>query len=197
MCIAGSRIFVQESIYDKFLEAFSAVAKYFGAAAGDPFSETTLHAPLVSKAQFDRIMGYIQVGKEEGAKVHTGGNQIGQEGYFVHPTIFTDVQPEMKIVHEEIFGPVAAITKFKDEAEAIELANNTLYGLSCAVFTQNAGRAHRVAHAIEAGLIWVNTVLETGAGVPFGGYKLSGIGRESGEIGVETYTQVKSVVLKL
>ncbi|KAM6494578.1 aldehyde dehydrogenase [Amanita muscaria] len=197
ICIAGSRIFVQESIYDKFLEALSGVAKYFGAAAGDPFSETTLHQPLVSKAQFDRVIGYIQAGKEEGAKLHTGGSQIGQEGYFVHPTIFTDVKPEMKIIREEIFGPVAAITKFKDEAEAIELANNTLYGLSCAVFTENVGRAHRVAHAIEAGTIWVNTVLETAPAVPFGGYKLSGIGREFGEQGIESYTQVKSVVVKL
>ncbi|KAM6489475.1 Aldehyde dehydrogenase family domain containing protein, partial [Amanita muscaria] len=186
----------QESIYDKFLEALSGVAKYFGAAAGDPFSETTLHQPLVSKAQFDRIIGYIQAGNEEGAKLHTGGSQIGQEGYFVHPTIFTDVKPEVKIIREETFGPVAAITKFKDEAAAIELANNTLYGISCAVFTEHVGRAHRVAHAIEAGTIWVNinsgfrtfpnltfskvnTVLETAPAVPFGDYKLSGIWNRS------------------
>jgi len=197
MCIAGSRIFVHEAIYDKFLAAITGIAQHFGASTGDPFAENTVHTPLVSKTQFDRVMGYLQSGKEEGATVHVGGEQIGKDGYFVHPTIFTNVKPDMKIMREEIFGPVTAITKFKDEAEVIEMANNTLYGLSATVFTDNSARGYRVAHAIEAGTIWVNTILDIQNGAPFGGYKLSGIGRELGQYALDTYTQVKSVHVRL
>ncbi|KAM6495245.1 aldehyde dehydrogenase [Amanita muscaria] len=197
VCTAASRIFVQETIYDKFLHKMTEIAKKRGGAAGDPFHANTQHGPQISKVQFDRVMGYIQAGKEEGATLHTGGNQIGTEGYFIHPTIFTNVKPEMKIVREEIFGPVAVIIKFKDEAEVIELANNTTYGLACSVLSQNIGRAHRVAHAIEAGTIWVNMTLGINPGVPFGGYKMSGIGRELGKYGLDTYTQVKAVHVRL
>jgi aldehyde dehydrogenase (NAD+) len=197
ICIAGSRIFVHENIYDKFLAAITGIAQHFGASAGDPFAESTMHTPLVSKTQFDRVMGYLQSGKEEGATVHIGGEQIGKDGYFVHPTVFTNVKPDMKIMREEIFGPVTAITKFKEEAEVIEMANNTLYGLSATIFTDNSARAHRVAHAIEAGTLWVNTTLDYHNGVPFGGYKLSGIGRELGQYALDTYTQVKSVHVRL
>jgi len=193
VCIAGSRIFVQEGIYDAFLTQFTAIAKYLTSATGDPFSNETQHGPQVSQTQFERVMGYIESGKQQGATLHTGGERHGDEGYFIQPTIFTDVKPEMKIVQEEIFGPVAAIIKFKTEEEVIEAANDTVYGLSCNIFSENASRAIRVAHALEAGTAWVNTALTTEVAVPFGGYKQSGIGRELGEYALDTYTQVKAV----
>ena len=153
MCAAGSRIFVQEGIYDKFVQAFA------GAAAsiqqGDGFKQTTQQGPVVSKVQLERVLGYIESGKQEGAKVITGGARAAGEGYFVQPTIFTDVKPDMKIVREEIFGPVAVIVKFKTEEEVIALANDTVYGLSSNVFTQNINRALRVAHSLEAGSAYV------------------------------------------
>ncbi|KAF7369502.1 Aldehyde dehydrogenase 5 [Mycena venus] len=150
-------------------------------------------APQVSKVQFDRIMGYIASGKESGATVHIGGDRHGTEGYFIQPTIFTDCTPDMKIVKEEIFGPVAAVLKFKTEEEVIEAANATDYGLSACVFSENVGRALRVAHAFESGQAYVNSAQLVEASIPFGGYKSSGIGREHGEYALETYTQVKAV----
>jgi aldehyde dehydrogenase (NAD+) len=196
-CIAGSRIFVQEGIYDEFLSKFTATAAYLTSKTGDPFDQGTEHGPQVSKAQFDRVMGYIDSGKEAGATVHHGGERHGDEGYFIKPTIFTDVHPDMKIVKEEIFGPVAAIIKFKDEAEVVEMANNTIYGLAAHIFTENVSRSIRVAHALEAGTVWVNCSQTVERGVPFGGYKQSGIGRELGEYALETYTQVKAVHLNI
>lgn len=158
VCTAGSRIFVQEGIYDAFLDAFTMAARSLQAATGDPFAQTTKHGPQASQTQFDRVMGYIDSGKRDGAKLHTGGERHGDEGYFIQPTIFTNCTPAMKIVQEEIFGPVAAVIKFKTEEEVIELANDTTYGLACAVFTQNNSRAIRVAHALEAGTAWINSV---------------------------------------
>ncbi|KAF5374155.1 hypothetical protein D9615_008809 [Tricholomella constricta] len=196
-CTAGSRIFVQEGIYDTFLAKFSAIAKSVGSAAGDPFDEGTKHGPQVSSTQFDRVMAYIDSGKQEGATVHTGGEPGGGEGYFIQPTIITDVKPEMKVVQEEIFGPVAVLIKFKTEEEVIESANNTTFGLASHVFSENLGRALRVAHALEAGTAWVNLSQVPEVAVPFGGYKQSGIGREMGEYAVNTYTQVKGVHVNL
>lgn len=192
-CTAGSRIFVQEGVYDKFLEKFTAVAKFLHSATGDPFVKGTQHGPQVSQVQFDRVMGYINSGKQDGATVHVGGARHGQEGYFIQPTIFTDTKPDMKIVKEEIFGPVAAVIKFQTEEEVIETANNTTYGLGCNVFSENISRALRVAHALEAGSAWVNCAQATEVSVPFGGYKQSGIGRELGEYALANYTQVKGV----
>ncbi|KAG5645863.1 hypothetical protein DXG03_005205 [Asterophora parasitica] len=186
-CTAGSRIFVQEGIYDTFLTKFTAAAKALASATGDPFVKETQHGPLVSQTQFDRVMSYIRSGKEEGAKVHIGGERHGQEGFFIQPTIFTDVKPEMKIIQEEIFGPVAALIKFKTEEDVIESANDTVYGLACHVFSENLSRALRVAHALEAGSAWVNCAQTTDKAVPFGGYKQSGFGRELGEYALETY----------
>ncbi|GLB42996.1 putative aldehyde dehydrogenase family protein [Lyophyllum shimeji] len=213
VCTAGSRIFVQEGIYDKFLEKMTEIAKGLASATGDPFEQSTQHGPLVSQTQFDvgsllslhdavellmrsslqRVMSYIESGKSDGANVHVGGVRHGNEGYFVQPTIFTDVKPEMKIMREEIFGPVAAVVKFQTEEEVIEAANNTTYGLACNVFSQNASRALRVAHQIEAGTAWVNCAQTGEFSVPFGGYKQSGIGREMGESALAMYTQIKSV----
>ncbi|KAF9463983.1 aldehyde dehydrogenase [Collybia nuda] len=193
VCTAGSRIFVQEGIYDEFLSKFSAIAKGLGAATGDPFTPGTQHGPQVSETQFNRVMGYINSAKAEGATVHVGGERHGQEGYFIQPTIFTETRPDMKIVQEEIFGPVAAVIKFKTEDEVVEAANNTAYGLACNVFSENLSRALRVAHSLEAGTAWVNCAQAGEVCVPFGGYKQSGIGRELGEYALDTYTQVKGV----
>ncbi|KIJ92760.1 hypothetical protein K443DRAFT_685075 [Laccaria amethystina LaAM-08-1] len=196
-CTAGSRIFIQEGIYDEFLKKFTAITKYLGDTTGDPFTPGTQHGPQVSQIQFDRVMGYIEAGKEEGAKVHIGGVRHGEDGFFIKPTIFTDCHQGMKIVREEIFGPVAAIIKFKTEDEVIELANDTTYGLASNVFSENGSRAIRVAHAIESGTVWVNCAQMGELSVPFGGYKQSGIGRELGEYALDTYTQVKAVHVNL
>jgi len=190
-CTAGSRIFVQAGIYDRFLKAFTEHASSL--KVGDPFARDTYQGPQVSQTQFERIMGYIKSGKEEGATVHIGGERHGNEGYFIQPTIFTECKPNMKIVQEEIFGPVAAIIKFATEEEAIEQANNTVYGLACSVFTRDIDRAIRVAHSIEAGTAWINCHNSSELSLPFGGFKQSGIGRELGEYALEHYTNLKAV----
>ncbi|KAK7461771.1 hypothetical protein VKT23_008202 [Stygiomarasmius scandens] len=193
ICCAGSRIFVQEGIYDAFMKGFIAAAQNLQAKTADPFVGQTMHGPQISKTQFDRVMSYIDSGKSDGAKIETGGERHGTEGFFIEPTIFTDCKPSMKMVQDEIFGPVAAVIKFKTEEEVIEMANKTTYGLACGVFTENGSRALRVAHALEAGTAWVNCYNSLDVQVPFGGYKMSGIGREWGQHALELYTQVKSV----
>jgi aldehyde dehydrogenase (NAD+) len=153
-CTAGTRIFVQDGIYDKFLAAF----KEYTAKAkiGDPFNEETFQGPQINKVQFDRIMGYIESAKQEGATVEIGGDRHGEKGYFIKPTVFSGVTAGMKIMREEIFGPVCAISKFKDESQAIELGNDTSYGLAAAVHTTSLDTAIRVSNALEAGTVWVN-----------------------------------------
>lgn len=153
-CCAGTRIFVQEGIYDKFLEAFKKRAELN--KVGDPFSEDTFQGPQVSQLQFDRIMSYIQSGKDEGAVVEVGGGRHGDKGYFIQPTIFSNVRPDMKIMQEEIFGPVCAISKFKDEEEVIRLSNETNYGLAAAIHTKDLNTSIRVSNALKAGTVWVN-----------------------------------------
>ncbi|KAK1230877.1 hypothetical protein PQX77_006016, partial [Marasmius sp. AFHP31] len=175
-CIAGSRLFVQEGIYDKFVAAFQEESKVWSQHTGDPFENDVQHGPQVSQLQFDRVMGYIDSAKKDGATILTGGSRHGDSGYFIQPTIITDTRPDMKIIREEIFGPVASIIKFKTEEEVIEWANDTTYGLACGLFTQNNARATRVAHALEAGTAWVNCYSWFDLAVPFGGYKQSGIG---------------------
>lgn len=153
-CCAGSRIFVQEGIYDKFVETFKKRAQEN--KVGDPFSDDTFQGPQVSQLQYDRIMGYIKAGKEEGAKVETGGERHGDKGYFIQPTIFSNVTTKMKIMQEEIFGPVCTIAKFKDIDDVIEAAHDTTYGLASAVHTKNLNTAIRVSNALKAGTVWVN-----------------------------------------
>ncbi|KAG1733659.1 putative 1-pyrroline-5-carboxylate dehydrogenase [Suillus paluster] len=194
-CTAGSRIFVQAGIYDEFLKRFTAHA--LSLKVGDPFARDTYQGPQVSQTQFERIMGYIKSGKEDGATVHVGGERHGDQGYFIQPTIFTECKPTMKIVQEEIFGPVAAIIKFTTEEEAVEQANDTLFGLACSVFTRDIDRAIRVAHSIEAGTAWINCHNVPEVNVPFGGFKQSGIGRELGEYALEHYTNVKAVHINI
>jgi aldehyde dehydrogenase (NAD+) len=194
-CCAGTRIFVQEGIYDKFLEAFKKRA--LQNKVGDPFHHETFQGPQVSQLQFDRIMGYIQSGKEEGAKVEIGGERHGEKGYFIQPTVFSNVTADMKIMREEIFGPVAAIAKFKDEEEVIQMGNDSNYGLAAAVHTTDLNTAIRVSNAIHAGTVWVNCYNLLHHQMPFGGYKESGIGRELGEAALANYTQNKSVAIRL
>ncbi|KDQ51391.1 hypothetical protein JAAARDRAFT_534135 [Jaapia argillacea MUCL 33604] len=194
-CCAGSRIFVQSGIYDKFLAAFTERTKAL--KVGDPFAADSYQGPQVSQIQYDRIMGYIESGKKDGATVHTGGERHGTEGYFIQPTIFTNTKPTMKIVQEEIFGPVGVVIKFEDEEDVIKQANDTMYGLAAAVFSQDINRALRTAHKLKAGTAWVNCANTLNPQVPFGGFKQSGIGRELGEYALLNYTAVKAVHVNL
>ncbi|MCJ1363703.1 aldehyde dehydrogenase (NAD(P)(+)) ald5 [Acarospora aff. strigata] len=194
-CCAGSRIYVQEGIYDEFVQKFKERAGKN--VVGDPFAQDTFQGPQVSQLQFDRIMGYIEEGKKSGAKVEIGGNRHGEKGYFIEPTIFSNVSEDMKIMQEEIFGPVCSIAKFKDEEDAIRVGNSTTYGLAAAVHTTNLNTAIRVSNALRAGTVWVNTYNTLHHQLPFGGYKESGIGRELGEAALANYTQTKTVSIRL
>jgi len=194
-CCAGSRIYVQEGIYDKFVEAFKARAAKN--VVGDPFKEDTFQGPQVSELQFNRIMDYIKSGKEEGATVELGGERHGKEGYFIQPTVFSNVKSDMKIMQEEIFGPVCAIAKFKDEADVLQKAHDTVYGLAAAVHTKDLTRAINVSNALQAGTVWVNCYNMLSHQVPFGGYKQSGFGRELGKYALSNYTNIKAVNINL
>ncbi|EPQ61365.1 aldehyde dehydrogenase [Gloeophyllum trabeum ATCC 11539] len=194
-CCAGSRIFVQEGIYQEFLTRFTEKAKSL--KIGDPFEPDAYQGPQVSQTQYDRIMGYINSGKEQGAKLHLGGERHGNEGYFIKPTIFTDTKPNMKIVQEEIFGPVGVVIKFTDEDDIIRQANDTVYGLAAAVFTQNINQAIETAHRLHAGTVWINCANQLHPQIPFGGFKQSGIGRELGEYALANYSNVKAVHVNL
>ncbi|KAI9673071.1 MAG: aldehyde dehydrogenase (NAD(P)(+)) ald5 [Trizodia sp. TS-e1964] len=194
-CCAGSRVYVQEGIYDKFIELFKERAKKN--VVGDPFHEETFQGPQVSQLQFDRVMGYIDDGKKAGAKVEIGGERHGKEGYFIQPTIFSGVSEDMKIMQEEIFGPVCTIAKFKTIEDAIRVGNNTSYGLAAALHTKSLHTSLTVANALRAGTVWVNTYNTLSHQLPFGGYKQSGIGRELGEEALANYTQTKTVSIRL
>ncbi|KLU89404.1 aldehyde dehydrogenase [Magnaporthiopsis poae ATCC 64411] len=194
-CCAGSRVYVQEGVYDKFVAAFKARAQKN--AVGDPFKDDTFQGPQVSQLQYDRIMEYIKAGKDEGATVETGGERHGDKGYFIQPTIFTNVRSDMKIMQEEIFGPVCAIAKFKTEEEVIQMGNDSNYGLAAAVHTKDLNTAIRVSNALKAGTVWVNCYNMLHHQLPFGGFKESGIGRELGEAALANYTQNKSVAIRL
>jgi aldehyde dehydrogenase (NAD+) len=194
-CCAGSRVFVEETIYDEFVE--KSIARAGKRRVGDPLDPRTDQGPQVSESQFDRIMSYIESGKREGATLACGGERVGDRGYFIQPTVFSDVRDEMTIAREEIFGPVMSIIAFKDTNEVISRANRTTYGLAAGVWTRDIKKAHAVANGVRAGTVWVNCyhVLDTRA--PFGGFKQSGMGRELGEYGLQQYTEVKTVTLKL
>jgi aldehyde dehydrogenase (NAD+) len=194
-CCAGSRVYVQSGIYDKFVQRFKERAA--ANKVGDPFAADTFQGPQVSQLQYDRIMGYIQEGKKEGATVVTGGERHGDKGYFIQPTIFADVTEDMKIMQEEIFGPVCSIAKFETEEEIIKVGNNSIYGLASAVHTKDLNTAIRVANSLRAGTVWVNQYNMLHHQIPFGGYKESGIGRELGEAALANYTQTKSVSIRL
>lgn len=193
VCTATSRILVQEGIYDNFVKSFKDYVSK-ASVVGDPFKDDTFQGPQVTKAQFERVLSYIEAGKSEGAKLISGGEAIkdvGGKGFFIAPTIFADVKDDMKIYREEVFGPFVVISSFKTEEEAIERANDSSYGLGAALFTQNITKAHTVARRIEAGMVWINSSNDSDVRVPFGGVKQSGIGRELGEAGLEAYTNKK------
>ena len=194
-CCAGSRVFVEEKIYHQFVE--KSVARAAKRRVGNPLDPTTDQGPQVDQSQFDRIMGYIESGRNEGATLACGGERVGNRGYFIRPAVFTDVQDDMKIAREEIFGPVMSVIPFKDVDEVITRANSTNYGLAAGVWTRDSKKAHAVANGVRAGTVWVNCyhVLDTRA--PFGGFKQSGMGRELGEYGLQEYTEVKTVTVKL
>ncbi|HSM79853.1 MAG TPA: aldehyde dehydrogenase family protein [Bryobacteraceae bacterium] len=194
-CCAGSRLFVEEKCYDEFVERSVARAKR--RTVGDPFDPKTEQGPQVDSDQFNKVLGYIESGKQEGAKLLAGGGRWGERGYFVEPTVFGDVKDDMKIAREEIFGPVMTIIKFKDLDEVVERANRTIYGLAAAVWTRDIGKAHAIANSVRAGTVWVNCYDVFDAAAPFGGFKQSGIGRELGEYGLQQYTEVKTVTVKL
>jgi len=194
-CCAGSRVFVEETIYNEFVER--SIARASRRIVGDPFDPRTELGPLVDQTQFDRVMGYIESGRSAGAKLACGGNRIGKRGYFIQPTVFADVQDDMQIAREEIFGPVMSVISFKSLDEVISRANRTKYGLAAAVWTRDMKKALAVANGVRAGTVWVNcyNVMDTRS--PFGGFKQSGIGRELGEYGLQQYTQLKAVIAKL
>lgn len=191
VCCAGSRIYVQEEIYDKFLAELKARSE--ANHVGDPFDPKTFQGPQTSKIQLDKILHYIETGKKDGATLVTGGKRLDRPGYFIAPTVFSDVREDMAVVKEEIFGPVVTVSKFKTVDEVIELANNSEYGLAAGVHTQDVNKAIDVSNRLNAGTIWVNTYNNFHAAVPFGGYGQSGIGREMGEQALDNYTQVKAV----
>lgn len=191
VCCAGSRIYIQEDIYDTVIENLTrAVADL---KIGDPFKEDTFMGAQASSAQLDKILKYIEIGKKEGATLVSGGEREGNKGYFVKPTIFGDVKEDMKIVKEEIFGPVVTVSKFKTVDEVIALANDSEYGLAAGVHTEDINKAIQVANSIKSGTVWVNTYNDFHQMVPFGGYGQSGIGREMGAEALDNYTQVKAV----
>jgi len=195
VCCAGTRVFVQRDFHDRFVDALTRYTSEV--KVGNPLDARTTVGPLVSKDQFDRVKGYFEVGKNEGAKTTVGGNFPGGKGYFVNPTVFVDVKNDMRIAREEIFGPVASVIPFKDENDAVLQGNDTTYGLAAAVWTNDVARAHKVARALRAGTVWVNCYNNIDPISPFGGYKQSGIGRELGKHSIELYTQIKSVYVKL
>ena len=194
-CCAGSRVFVEESVHAEFVEKLTNLVGQ--RTLGNPLSRETQQGPQVDQAQFDKIMSYIEKGNEEGAQCLTGGKRFGDRGYFVEPTVFDEVTDDMAIARDEIFGPVMSVLKFSDYDEMIERANNTMFGLAAAVWTRDIGKAHDYAKRVRAGTVWVNCYDVFDAAAPFGGFKMSGHGRELGEEGLKAYTECKTVTVNL
>lgn len=193
-CVAASRTFVHEDIYDEFVKKCVNVAK--NRTVGDPW-ENNENGPQVDEEQFNKILSLIEAGKDGGAKLECGGGRVGDKGYFIQPTVFSGVTDDMRIAKEEIFGPVQSLFKFKTMEEALERANNTNYGLAAAIFSDNVNTIMQFTQGILAGSVWVNCYEAVNPQSPFGGFKMSGLGRELGEYGLQQYTEVKNVVMKI
>jgi aldehyde dehydrogenase (NAD+) len=199
MCCATSRILVHEDAYSEYIERFRNICE--GKTVGSPWHSNTFQGPQITKSQYDQILQYIETGKREGATLVTGGvpwkNVEGHKGFFIEPTVFSNVTSDMAIFKDEVFGPFVSITPFKTETEALRLANDSYYGLGAAVFTKDIERGHRVAKNIQAGMVWINSSNDVDFRVPFGGVKQSGIGRELGEAGLSGYYETKAVHVNL
>nr|ULF48235.1 putative ALDH [Gastrodia elata] len=192
MCIAGSRVFVQEGIYDEFVKKIQESLKSW--VVGDPFDSKSDQGPQVNKEQFEKVLRYIEYGKRDGATLLSGGKPCGEKGYYIEPTIFTDVKEDMLISKDEIFGPVMSILKFKTIDEVIEKANNTIYGLAAGIITKDLNTANTVSRSLQAGIIWINCYAMFDRDCPFGGFKMSGFGKDLGMHSLEKFLQVKTVI---
>jgi acyl-CoA reductase-like NAD-dependent aldehyde dehydrogenase len=190
-CMAGSRVLVEATVYDQVAERIVTQARRM--IAGDPLDPGTQLGPLASKAQLDKVMSYFDIARSQGVRILTGGRRLERRGYFVEPTVFGDVDNACRVAQEEIFGPVVALIRFSDEAQALAIANDTSYGLAAGVWTDNLQRAHRVVTRLRAGTVWVNNYRLVSHALPFGGYKQSGVGREMGPDALHEFTEVKSV----
>jgi len=198
-CTAGSRVFVEQRVYDEVVQYIADNSK--GRKIGNGMDESTEIGPLVSQEQLDRVTGYMRIGAQEGARVLSGGGRATEgdlaKGYFVQPTVLADARNDMRIAQEEIFGPVVSVIPFKDVEEVVEQGNRINYGLGAGIWTNNLQKAHKVAAALKAGTVWVNTYNLIDPAMPFGGFKQSGIGREMGFSSIELYTEIKSVWVNL
>ena len=194
-CTAGSRLFVEEKIHEEFVQRLADRSR--DRRVGDPLDPSTEQGPQVSQEQLDKILGYISLGQEQGASLVTGGQRVGGEGFFVSPTIFDNVRDDMAIARDEIFGPVVSVLPFHDMEEMIRRANDTHYGLAAGIWTKNIDKAHLYAKRVKAGTVWVNCYHVVDTVTPFGGFRMSGLGRENGEAVLEHYTELKTVTVKL
>ncbi|MCG8441085.1 MAG: betaine-aldehyde dehydrogenase [Caulobacterales bacterium] len=195
VCSNGTRVFVQRGVREAFLERLT--ERLADAVIGDPLDEATSFGPMVSERQMEIVLGYIDKGRQEGARLVTGGKRLDRDGFFVEPTVFADATDGMTIVREEIFGPVMAVLDFETEDEAVARANATPYGLSAGVFTRDLSRAHRVIGRLEAGTCFINSYNDAPVEMPFGGVKMSGVGRENAKAAIEHYSQLKSVYVRM
>ena len=195
VCSAGSRVLAQERVYDEVVERLTKRAKAI--RIGDPADRATALGPVISERQMNSILDYVSIGQKEGASLTTGGKRIGDRGYFISPAVFADVKHEMRISQEEIFGPVVSVIRFRDEAEALRLANGTAYSLAAGVWSSDIGRVQRFAKKANAGTVWINTYGYTDVRLPWGGARDSGLGREHGTAAIDNFTEPKAVWMNL